>query len=104
MVDLAHWPRPDELSVLQHRDPVGDLKDLVEAVRDVDDRYAGSPQRGQALAQKLDLTTGNHRGWLIEHENFHAADQRARDLCHLLIGDRQVRDLAANVDVDAKAV
>ena len=40
LVELARRDRGDHARVLHHRDPVGELQHLVEAVRHVDDRHA----------------------------------------------------------------
>ena len=81
--------RADQCAVLEHGDAVAEREDLVQAVRDEDDRDALRAERPQPLEQQLDLAAGDDRRRLVEHEQPDVVDQRARDLDHLLVGDRQ---------------
>ena len=68
----------------------------------VDDRDAGSAQRNEAIEKKIDLPAGNNRGRLIEYQDFDGANERPCNFDHLLIGDRQLIDPSAHVDLGAQ--
>ncbi len=74
----------DRRAILQHDDAVGDLEDLVETVRDVDDDRAALLQRLDALEEKPALARGEHAGWLVENEQRRLVNQRLGDFEHLL--------------------
>jgi hypothetical protein len=54
-IGVAHGLLADEAPVAHHHDPIGDAKDLVEAVRDIDHADAPAPQAPHRLEQTLDL-------------------------------------------------
>ena len=64
----------DELAIAQHGDAVAQRGDLVEAMRDVDERRPVRPPRADQREQALDLGVGQRRGRLVEHD--HAARRR----------------------------
>jgi hypothetical protein len=92
--------RVDGLAAPQHRDPVGDLEDLVQLVRDEDDRH---PLRDELLEdlEELDrLLRCQHRRRLVEDEDVGVPVERLQDLDSLLLSDRDVLDLRVRVDVE----
>jgi hypothetical protein len=54
-IGVAHGLLADEAPVAHHHDPVGDAKDLVEAMRDVDHADAAAPQAAHRLKQTFHL-------------------------------------------------
>src|SRR5918993_5093966 len=68
-VDLGEGPRADDSPIPEDRDPVGDLKDLLETVRDIDDcdaALAESPDHGEEMVEVLSAQRGRR---LIEDED-----------------------------------
>ncbi len=95
----AHRSGVDVAAVAQHHHPVGDLLQLVEAVRDVDDADATRLEQRDLAEQVLDLARGQRRGRLVEDQQPAFADQAARDLDHLLVTDAERADRQRRVDV-----
>ena len=73
LVDLWNRQRVDNASCAQHRHAVGDLEDLVEAVRDVEDARAAALDLAHHRQQPLHLVVRQHRRRLVEHEHATAA-------------------------------
>ena len=77
----------DELAVAQHRDAVADLVDLVEEVRDEQDRHAALLEVADDAEQLGALVEVEARGRLVEHQHPDVGRDRPRDRDQLL--DRQ---------------
>ena len=75
---------PDELPVAQDGHPVADLIDLVEEVRDEQDRHTLAAQRTQDVEQLGDLVGVQARGGLVEHEDPSVDHHRPADRDQLL--------------------
>ena len=90
---------PDELAVAHHRDAIAQRRDLVEAVRDVDERRAGGAALAHEREQALDLAVGERGGRLVEHDHARVIGERARDLEHLLHADAEVAGRRVEVDL-----
>ena len=73
----------DQPPVAQHDDAVGELDDLVQPVRDVDDRGAVGAQAPDDREQPARLVVGQRRGRLVEGDQPAAGAHRAHDLDHL---------------------
>ena len=89
----------DIAAVAEHRAFVGDLGDLMHAVRDVEQRQ---PLGAQALQHGEDLGHvggGQRRGGLVEDQDAGLARQRLGDLDDLAARQRQVLDRRQRVDV-----
>ena len=72
--------RGDVSTVAEHRQAVGDLKNLVQAVSYVDDRYPAFLQHADLLEENFDLPPGQDRRRLVEHQYAHIlARQGAQD-------------------------
>ena len=82
----------DQLPVLENRHPVGDFKDLIEAMRDVDNSDPAAAHLAHVVEEQIDLSTRDDRRRFIEDEKSGLADQRLGDLDHLLIGEREISD------------
>ena len=96
---LAHRAGVDMAAVAQHHHAVGHLLQLVEPMRDVDDRDAARLQQLDLAEQVGDLARREGRGGLVQDQQAALADQAARDLHHLLVADAQRADGQARVDV-----
>ena len=84
--------RADQLSVLQNRHSVGDFKDLIESMRDVNNSDPEATHLAHVVEEQIDLSTRDDCCWLVEDEKPGLADQRLGDLDHLLIGEREISD------------
>ncbi len=91
--------RRDGAAVLEHREPVADAADLLEPVRDVDDRRAGRAQVLDDPEQAVDLVGVEHGGRLVHHDDAGIARQRAGHRHDLLAGGREAADLAGRADL-----
>ncbi len=89
----------DGAAVLEHRDPVADPADLLEPVRDVDDRDAGRGELADHAEQVVDLVGVEHRGRLVHHDQPRVPGQRPRHAHDLLARRRQPAQLAARRDL-----
>ena len=85
VVDLVALERADQLAVAQHDDAVAGLDDLVQAVRNEDDRDALRLEAGDDLEQLLGLGERQARGRLVEDDEARVEAQRLGDLDHLLL-------------------
>ena len=86
-------------AVLEHRDPVTDLADLLEAVRDVDHGDAVRGELADHPEQVLHLLRVEHRGRLVHHDQPRVPGQRAGHAHHLLPGRGEPSELAARGDL-----
>ena len=100
---LRHGGRADELAVLEHGDPVTKREDLLETVRNEEDRNAGVAKPPHPLEQELGLTARDDGGGLVQDEQLHLLNERPDDFDHLLVGNRQRTHLDARIDRDAEA-
>ena len=76
--------RADGVAVAHDGDLVGDPEELVEPVRDVDDRDPGVGEPADDAEQHLDLGVGQDRRGLVQDQYLGVARQRLRDR-HLLL-------------------
>ena len=81
--------RGDDPRVLHHRDAVGEIDDLLQAVRDVDHAHAAVTQRADHAEQPVDLLLGQRYGRLVEDQQLHVVDERAGDHHQSLLGRRE---------------
>ena len=92
---LAHRRGDDVLAVAQDGRAVGDARDLVHAVRDVDDRDALGFERAKEGEQLLDLAARERGRRLVEDEDADVARDRLDDLGELALAGRKSPRLAA---------
>ena len=85
----ARRRRADDPAVAQHGDLVGDGQQLLEPVRDVDDRHAVTCEIADHLEEDRDLGAGQRRGRLVHQQDADVVNERARDLDDLLLPERQ---------------
>ena len=91
-------------AVAQHADAVGDREDFLHAVRDVDDADAAGPEVADHVEEDDLLGVGERGGGLVEDDGLGIHSQRAGDLDHLLLGDRQPGDPGAGLEVAVQTV
>ena len=91
----------DHLAAPHHRHAVGQAHDLAQLVGDEDDRLVLALEHPQHLEQLVGLGRRQHRGRLVEHQDFRAAHQRLQDLDPLLQADRQFADDRVGIDLEA---
>ena len=89
----------DVAAVAEHRALVGELGDLLHAVRDVEDAEPLVPQPLQHREHLGDVGGGQRRGRLVEDEDGRIARQRLGDLHHLLARERQLLHRRERMDV-----
>ena len=101
---LDFGERAEILAVAEDRDPVGDIDDLVPAVRGEDDAAVLGAQVADEAEKPLDLAVAERRRRLVEKHRFGLLRDDPHDLDDLALGERQVLDERARVDVaDAEA-
>ena len=76
-------------AVLEHGDPVADLADLLQPVRDVDDRDALRGQLPDDPEQVAHLVVGEHRARLVHDDQPGLVGERPGHADDLLAGRRQ---------------
>lgn len=91
----------DQPAVAQHDDAIGDARQFVEPVRDVDHGHALAAQRIDAGEQCRALVRAEHGGRFVEHQHPAGAGQRAGDLDHLAVPDAEHVDGQARVEVES---
>ncbi len=77
-------------AVAQHRDAVGDRHHLMQPVRDVDDRDALALERPHEIEKLLHVVLLERLGRLVEKEDARRNRERARDLDHMPLCERQI--------------
>ena len=99
---LGRGHRLDVAPVAHDRDPVGDLLELFEPVRDVDDPVASLPKVAGDPEQLVDLGVGERRGGLVHDQDVRVVGQRLRDLDHLLLGHGKPGHARARIQPDVQ--
>ena len=74
-----------QLAVAQHRDPVGELADLGEAVGDVDDRGARRRRLAHPVEEQVDGVAAERGGGLVEDEQRGLDGERLGELEQVLL-------------------
>ena len=104
MVDRFAFERTDQIAVAQHEDAVGGLDDLIQPVRDEDDRDAVRLEAGNHLQQLLGLCDRQARCRLVQNDEARLEAERLGDLDDLLLGKREPRDRRRRRERRAEAV
>src|ERR1700680_583243 len=100
---FADRGRHDAPAVAQHRPPIGEVENLFDAVRGVDDRDPIVRELPYDLEHRLAFRRRQRRSRLVHDEDAGVERQRFGDLDQLLLADAQFSDAAAGVNVDAEA-
>ena len=95
----AAWIAGDVAAVAEHRALVGQLGDLVHAMRDVEQRQALLREPLEDGEHLGDVAGGERRGRLVKDEDARLPHQRLGDLDHLAARQRQVLDAGARMDL-----
>ena len=103
-VSLRGSAMADDLAVAHHGGGVAHALHLFEAMRDVEDRLALGAQPLQRLEQLVGFLRRQHRGRLVEDDEFRRLQQAADDLDALALADRKVADQRIGVERQAVAV
>ena len=85
-------------AVAEDGDAVGNLEDLVEVVRDVDDRDLLLLEPADDAEDELRLLLGQRGGRLVHDQDAGLAGERAGDLDDALLGDGEPLDQRVDVD------
>ena len=99
---LGGLDRVDVAAVAHHGHPVGDLLELLEAVRDVDHARPPLAQVADDPEELVDLGVGQRGRRLVHDQDVRAERERLRDLDHLLLGDGEARDAGPRVELEVE--
>src|SRR4051794_2426209 len=91
------------LAVAQHDDAIGDLADLLQPVRDVDDADALGPELAHLLEERLGLGAAERGRGLVEDEELRVQGERLRDLDQLLLRGRETLHLPRRREAQVEA-
>jgi hypothetical protein len=90
-------------TVAQDGARVAQREDFLHAVRDVEDDATLRPEFADDREESFDLAHGQAARGLVERDDLGAAAERLRDLDHLSLTDRQMRELRVRIDFFAEA-
>jgi hypothetical protein len=82
----------DEAPVAQHGDAIGELHDLLDAMRNVDDPDALGPEVVDDVEQPFRLSSGKGRGRLVHDDDARTSGERFGDFNELHLPRRQCGD------------
>ena len=85
-------PGGDELAVAQHGHPVADLEDLLQAMRDIEDRHPFALSRLRISNSRSTSFEVRRRGRLVENEQLAFIAERLGDLDELHLRDAEAGD------------
>ena len=85
--------------VTQDQRAVGDLEDLAQPVRDVDDRHALVGEGADETEEPLDLALGERRGRLVHDQDPRRRPQGLGDLHDLAFGHVEPAHALARIDI-----
>ena len=94
----------DVFAVLEHRDPVGNGKNLFQPVRDENNRHAPIAQRAQRGEEELDLVFIQGGGGFVKNEELRLGDECLGELDKLSLGERKLSCMGAGIDLDLEIV
>ena len=94
----------DHAAVAQNDHAVGDLEDLVEAVRNIDHADAALAQAMQHREQPRHLVGGQAGGGFVEHEKVGFRGQRSGDGDQRFFGAAQFLHAALRIDLRAQCI
>ena len=91
-VGVRDVARTDIGAVAQHRDAIGDRKNLVEAMTDIDDADAALLEAADDVEQTRHVAFRQRRGRLVHDEDAGVMRQSAQDLDALTVADGEDAD------------
>ena len=98
-LDRGHVP-----AVAHDGHPIGDLPQLLKAMRDVDDAHALRAESADDAEELVDLRVGQGGRRLVHDEDGGVQREGLGDLDHLLLRDLEVADLGARVEPQVEPV
>ena len=101
---LARLGGHRDLAVAQDGDLVAQRHDVLEDVGDEDDADLAVAQDAQDLEQRPGAGGAQRRGRLVEDQDPRVGQQRLADLDQLALGEAELGDRGAEVDVEAELV
>src|SRR5918994_5515664 len=96
--------RRGDLTPAQDADPVRDLQDLIELVRDEDDAEALPRHAVERLQQAPRLLRCENGSRLVQNEDPRAEVEQTQYLHPLLLPDGELPDLGARIDAETVAL
>ena len=102
-VDLARRQAGDVAAAAQHGHPVGDIEDLVQAVRHEQDGASLVAQLAHDAKKGLRLVVGERRRRLVHDDDRGAPQKGAGDLDDLFLGRGQAAGRLTGIDVHGYA-
>ena len=99
LVEFGNWPRQHAAPILEHDDLVGDGMDFLEPVGDIEDGRAGGGKAAHLVEQPGGFGGGDHRGRLVEDQDFRFGDERLGNFDDLLARDAERADQRAGIDL-----
>jgi hypothetical protein len=96
---LRREPVRDGPAVLEHRHPVADAADLLQAVRDVDDGDPGGGEVADDAEEVVDLVRVEGGGRLVHHDEPYVVGERPGHGHDLLLCRRQFPDEPGRIDL-----
>jgi hypothetical protein len=100
LVSLGRIDLAGDAAGAQHRAVVAERADLVELVRDVEDRAAFARELAQRHEERLHRLRRQHRRRLVEDQEARLGQQRAHDLDALALADRERVHRPQRIDVE----
>ncbi len=88
---LVARDRADDDAIAEHRDAVGEARDLRQAVADIDDGKSAFAQLDDEIEQPLRFMRGERGGRLVHDEDAGIGVDGAGDLDELAFGERKAR-------------
>jgi hypothetical protein len=85
-----HFAGADGLAIAQDGVAAGELEAFFQEVADVNNAHAAVAQAADGRKKIFGVDLGQTAGRFVHDQDFGGADQRARDLDHLLFGDRDL--------------
>ncbi len=97
-IDLGDWFRGHVPAVAEHGHVIAQPEDLFETMADVDARDVAVAQPDDQLVEPIGFVLREAARRLVEDDDPRAVCDRARDLQHLLLADRELADRTVDVD------
>ena len=99
----ADGKRPHRDAVAQHRNPIADLLDLLQPMRDVDNADPTFLEVRNRPEQRIGFAAAQRRRRLVHDEDFGVFRQSQGDFQHLLLRHREIADLGLEIDAKIDA-
>ena len=94
----------DHAAVFEHGNPVGDLKDFGDAMRDVDHTYALGLEGPDDVEEMLQIPPAQGGGGFVHDDQARIQGKGLGNFHHLRLGDAQAGQADVRIDVYPQAV